>query len=282
MFLHRILQHLLPHQLISKIAHFCANNTMPPIKNYLIRYFLARYAVNMTEAKNSDPFSYRSFNDFFTRELKPGARKIATSDLVMPADGILAEFGPINSGSLIQAKKFNYSLESLLAGNKEHAKMFMHGSFATVYLAPHNYHRIHMPLNGKLDHMIYVPGKLFSVNPKTVNSIENIFAKNERLITIYTTEYGPVAVILVGAMIVGGINTAWAGTICPPHTKQPITWDYTQEDTKINLEQGQDMGKFLLGSTVIVLSSQPSTFMPELIPGTQVVMGQPLGTITSP
>jgi phosphatidylserine decarboxylase len=277
MLLHSILQHLLPHKVISKIAHLCANNTIKPIKNYLIRYFLARYAVNMAEAKNSDPFSYRSFNEFFTRELKPGARKIATSDLVLPADGILAEFGAIQDKTLIQAKNFNYSLTSLLAGHTEHAQMFTNGSFATVYLAPHNYHRIHMPLNGKLEHMLYVPGKLFSVNPKTVGAINNIFAKNERLITLYATDNGPVAVILVGAMIVGGINTAWAGTICPPHTNQKISWDYTHEDTLINLEQGQDMGKFLLGSTVIVLTSAAIKFTPHLSPGCKVMMGQELG-----
>jgi phosphatidylserine decarboxylase len=280
MFLHKMLQHLLPHMLLSKIAHLCASNTIPCIKNYLISYFLKRHDVNMSEAKNPHALTYVSFNDFFTRELKIGARKIATTDFTMPADGVLAEFGAIQNNNLIQAKGYNYSLASLLANNLEQVKLFSHGSFATVYLAPHNYHRVHAPASGSVEQMIYVPGRLFSVNLKTTNSVPNIFAKNERLITILATDDGPVAVIFVGAMIVGGISTSWAGTICPPHTNKVIAWDYTQEQSKINLSQGQDMGKFLLGSTVIVLTSKPVRFMPNLTSGASVLMGQGLATLT--
>ncbi|MFM8453531.1 MAG: archaetidylserine decarboxylase [Gammaproteobacteria bacterium] len=241
-----ILQYLLPHQLINRFAKFLANNKTPWLKNFLIRYFINRYPVNLAEAENSDPFSYASYNDFFTRALKPGARPIDPDEqsIVSPADGALGEFGVIKQETLIQAKNKFYTLSALLNNNQNLVQKFQEGSYATIYLAPIDYHRVHMPLDGRLLSMEYVPGKLFSVNPKAINHIDNIFARNERVLCTFETKIGHVCIILVGAMVVGSMETPWHGEVQNSHT---------YENQTIFLKKGQEMGRFKLGSTVILL-----------------------------
>ncbi len=275
-----ILQHLLPHKFISKIAHVCATCETPWIKNYLISYFIKRYAVNMQEAIEEDPFSYKSYNQFFTRLLKPECRPIAgTNAIASPADGSLAQFGDIIAGNLIQAKGKTYSLASLLSKNID-PTMFMGGKFATVYLAPKDYHRVHMPLDGKLEKMIYIPGKLFSVNDHAAENIDNVFARNERIVCIFQTEVGPMAVILVGAMIVGGMETTWAGNITPPHAKKICTYDYRSQD--IQLSKGQELGLFKLGSTVILLFAKDSMMWQQSLQiNATLRYGQQIGLVNS-
>lgn len=247
-----LLQHLLPHKLFSKIAQCCADCKVPWIKNYLINYFLARYNVNMSESIEENPLAFPSYNDFFTRRLKPELRPIAKdlNALVSPADGALAQFGHINNDKIIQAKGHTYSVFDLLAGDNTY-KHFIDGDFATIYLAPKDYHRVHMPYSGKLLKMIYIPGCLFSVNTHAAENIPNVFARNERVACIFNTDIGPMAVVLVGAMIVGGMETVWAGSITPPHHKKIAVTDYSNEN--ITLAKGEEMGLFKLGSTVIML-----------------------------
>ncbi len=274
--LHYILQHLLPHKLISWIALTCADNKTPWIKNYLISYFLKRHKVNMAEAIEQDPLKYDSFNSFFTRKLKANARSIMKADIISPADGILAASGNLQNGSLIQAKGFNYTVDSLL-GNSQHN--FHNGSFATIYLAPHNYHRVHCPVSGKLQHMTYINGKLFSVSLKTTSSIPNIFSRNERVVTIFDNEqHGQVAVVLVGAMIVGGIGTVWDGQICPPHLDQPYNKQYI--DQNMIFAQGDELGYFSLGSTVVIVTEKNNlVFTTE--ENQPILMGQKIANFLS-
>lgn len=247
-------QHLLPHKIISLIAHMSANCKIKFIKNYLIGYFIKRYAVNMQEAIEPNPFAYACYNDFFTRQLKAESRPIDENpkSIVSPADGALAQFGAIRAERILQAKGHTYSAKDLVGGSAALAAHFINGSFATVYLAPKDYHRVHMPFAGRLSKMIYVPGKLFSVNDHAAENIPNVFARNERVVCIFETTLGKMAVVLVGAMIVGGMETVWAGTITPPHGKQIRIWDYT-DTPEIYLEKGAEMGRFKLGSTVILL-----------------------------
>ncbi len=252
-----ILQHFVPQRGLSRLAGLLANSQNPWLKNRLIRYFIKRHAVNMQEAEESDPYQYPSFNAFFTRSLLSHTRPIASAltDFVSPADGTISQMGKIETGRLIQAKGHDFDVKALLGGEETLAKHFSQGSFLTIYLAPHDYHRVHMPIDGHLSKMIYVPGQLFSVNTRTANSIPNLFARNERVIAIFKTPIGNVAVIMVGAMIVGSIETRWAGTIAPPvhstHSKRmPQQWHY---ENPIYLKRGEEMGRFKLGSTVIVL-----------------------------
>ncbi len=208
----------------------------------------------MFEAIQTDPFEYATYNDFFTRHLKPEFRPIDANpnSIVSPADGNMAQIGLIKHGQILQAKGHNYSVQSLLGGDLNLAALFNNGSFATVYLAPKDYHRVHMPLTGRLKKMIYVPGKLFSVNSHAAENIPGLFARNERVVAIFDTVAGPMAVILVGAMIVGSIETKWFGTVTPPHSKVIKTWEY-DTNSNIELSKGAEMGLFKLGSTVIVL-----------------------------
>jgi phosphatidylserine decarboxylase len=248
------LQQFMPQQGLSRFAGFLANSHIPWLKNKLIRYFVNRHAVNMQEALESNPFQYLSFNAFFTRALHNHVRPIANglSDFVSPADGTISQMGKITKGRLIQAKGHDFDVAALLGGEEALAKPFVEGDFLTIYLAPHDYHRVHMPIDGHLQKMIHVPGKLFSVNNRTTNATPNLFARNERVISIFNTSVGKVAVILVGAMIVGSIETRWAGTIAPAaklgRTQQQ--WHY---ENPIYYKRGEEMGRFKLGSTVIVL-----------------------------
>jgi len=274
---------LLPHRIISKIADLCATCKITCIKNYLIRYFLSRYNVNMSEAIQENPLAYPTYNDFFTRKLKPECRPVDSDPnaIVSPADGAIAQIGKINNNEILQAKGHNYTVQSLLGGMESLAAPFINGSFATIYLAPKDYHRVHMPLTGKLQKMIYIPGKLFSVNNHAAENIPNVFARNERVVAIFETDIGSMAVILVGAMIVGSIANSWAGTICPPHTRKIKIWDYN-DMAPIEIKKGDEMGLFKLGSTVIILHAPNAVnWSQSLTPATDVKMGSRIGLINT-
>ncbi|HSX21103.1 MAG TPA: archaetidylserine decarboxylase [Gammaproteobacteria bacterium] len=275
-------QHLLPHKIVSKIADLSANCEVTWIKNFLINYFIQRYAVKMHEAIQEDPFAYTSYNKFFTRQLKPQFRPIDSNPLaiISPADGALAQFGKITENQIMQAKGHTYSVQDLLA-NDSNASHFINGTFATVYLAPKDYHRVHMPLGGRLIKMIYVPGKLFSVNTHAADNIPNVFARNERVVAIFETSAGPMAIVLVGAMIVGSIETVWAGKITPPHSKKIRSEQYDKV-APIVIGKGEEMGLFKLGSTVITLfPPQTMNWDPTVSLNMDVKMGQKIGTLIS-
>ena len=270
-----LIQYPLPHHLLSRLVGRLAECRQPAIKNALVRTFIRRFGVDMAEAVEPDPTAYATFNDFFTRALKDGVRPISEG-VVSPADGRLSQFGAIEAGQLMQAKGHRFSAEALLGGDVEAASRYLGGSFATVYLSPSDYHRVHMPLSGTLTEMVYVPGRLFSVNAATTEHVPGLFARNERLVCHFDTERGPMAMVLVGAMIVAAIETVWAGQITPlpKGGVQRIRFD-----TPIWLEKGAEMGRFKLGSTVVMAFSEPVDFADGLEPGAKVQMGQSLGAI---
>jgi phosphatidylserine decarboxylase len=218
----------------------------------VIRWFIQRYHVNMAEALHPDPGAYKSFNEFFTRELKPNARPLAQADWICPVDGAVSQLGPIAGDQIFQAKGHHYSTQALLGGDAQLARMFQNGHFATVYLSPRDYHRIHMPCDGKLLRMMYVPGDLFSVNPTTARGVPGLFARNERVVCVFEGPHGPFVMVLVGATVVGSMATTWHGIVNPPRTGDVRAWDYTQQS--IHLKQGDEMGRFLLGSTIVLLT----------------------------
>ncbi|MEN9429628.1 MAG: phosphatidylserine decarboxylase [Pseudomonadota bacterium] len=244
-------QHIVPQHLLSRGVGRLAASENTFVKNTFIKNFAAKYQVNMAEALEENPLAYKSFNDFFTRALKPNARPIASDSkaIISPADGAISQIGAITADKIFQAKGHDYSVTTLLGGNEQRAAAFVGGQFATVYLSPKDYHRVHMPFMGKLTQMIYVPGDLFSVNTTTAENVPNLFARNERVVCLFDTEVGQMAVVLVGAMIVAGIATAWAGNLAP-QGKNVITTNY---DGSITLKKGDELGRFYLGSTAIVL-----------------------------
>ncbi len=248
-------QYLVPHHLVSRTMGLLADSRAPEIKNAMISRFVRRYRVDMSEALVEDPRAYASFNDFFTRALKPDARPLDDdeSNIVSPADGAISQLGPIQAGRIFQAKGHRFGLNALLGGDAERAAPFEGGDFATIYLSPRDYHRVHMPVTGTLREMIHIPGRLFSVNPLTASHVPELFARNERVACIFDTEYGPMALVLVGAMIVASIETVWAGLVTP-HKRQVRSLRYdSQARQPITLARGAEMGRFKLGSTVIVL-----------------------------
>ena len=253
----------------------------PAFKNFLIRAIVKAYGVNLDEAVDCDPNAYGCFNDFFTRALKSGTRLFADDpDVVMsPADGFLSQLGPVSEGRLIQAKGKDYGVMELLGGDAERAKPFLGGSFATIYLSPKDYHRLHMPLAGTLREMVYVPGRLFSVNNATARGVRNLFARNERVAAIFDTEAGPMALVLVGAIFVASIETVWHGVVTPPAGKAVQTWDYRQNP--VHLDRGAEMGRFNMGSTVVVLFGENAIEWGDLAPGAIMRLGQPIGRILS-
>lgn len=275
-------QYLSPQQLISRFAGKVANSELEPVKNNFIEWFIGKYEVDMSEAAEANPRAYSCFNDFFTRELKEGARPIDSDDNVLcsPVDGAISQLGKIKQGQIFQAKGQSFNVNELLGGDPELAQPFISGDFATIYLSPKDYHRIHMPITGKLRKMVYVPGKLFSVNPVTAQKVPNLFARNERVIAIFDTEVGPIAMVLVGAMIVASIETTWAGPVAPMR-KHVVKFDYKQ-DSDITIEKGAEMGRFKLGSTV-VLCVPPGKidFMKELEAESPVRMGEAFAKKTS-
>lgn len=253
--LYVLLQYIIPQHTLSRLLGYVANCRCAWFKNLFIKWFIRHYKVDMSIAEKENPADYLTFNEFFIRRLKPAARPITRSSnsIICPADSVISQFGGIDSSTLIQAKNVDYSLSSLLT-TEQYAQTFQNGEFATLYLSPKDYHRVHMPFTGKLLKMIYVPGKLFAVNPTTAERIPNLFAKNERVICIFETEIGKIAVIMIGAMIVASINVVWANKIVPNKEKSVQSWDY--ESTLVKLNRGDELGHFELGSTVIVLFEQ--------------------------
>jgi phosphatidylserine decarboxylase len=244
-------QYLLPKQALTSFAGRVASAAGGPSTTKLIRWFVRRYQVNMAEAANPDIASYATFNEFFTRALKPGARPLANAELICPVDGAISQFGRIEHDQIFQAKGHKYSTTALVGGDAKLAAQFENGHFATLYLSPRDYHRIHMPCDGRLRRMIYVPGELFSVNPTTARGVPGLFARNERVVCEFDGPRGPFVLTLVGATIVGSMATVWHGVVNPPRSQEVREWRY--EDQRIELKQGAEMGRFLLGSTVVML-----------------------------
>lgn len=244
-------QYLIPKQAITALAGKLASANAGRLTTSVIKWFVKRYQVNMDEAEQPDITSYESFNDFFTRPLKKGARRITKADFICPVDGAISQFGDIKADQIFQAKGHQYSTLAMLAGDKTLATRFQNGHFATLYLSPKDYHRIHMPSDGTLKSMTYVPGDLFSVNPTTAQGVPGLFARNERVICEFDSAHGVFVLILVGATIVGSMATVWHGVVNPPRLGSVNTWTY--EKQSISLKQGEEMGRFLLGSTVVML-----------------------------
>ena len=266
-------QYLIPKQAITALAGKLASAKAGKLTTAFIKWFVQRYQVNMDEAAESNIEAYKSFNDFFTRPLKKGARQITKADFICPVDGAISQFGDIKADQIFQAKGHQYSTLAMLAGDKDLAASFQDGLFATIYLSPKDYHRIHMPCDGSLKSMTYVPGDLFSVNPTTALGVPGLFARNERVICEFNSAQGVFVLILVGATIVGSMATVWHGVVNPPRMGKPKTWDYTKQS--ISLKQGEEMGRFLLGSTVVILFPENALiFNPAWKPKQTVKLGE--------
>lgn len=268
-------QYLIPQHALSVLMHKLTRSELTWFKNAFIRFIIKKYKVNIEEAKTADIEAYRSFNAFFTRQLREDIRPIAGGDVtVSPVDGAVSQLGQIESGQIVQAKGRQYSVLELLAGDQQLAKQFENGQFATIYLSPRDYHRIHMPQTGKLKSMTYIPGKLFSVNPRTARAVPNLFARNERVVTVFETDMGPMVLVLVGAIFVGSMETVWQGQITPDYGKKVEHWSY-QDEQAISIQKGDEMGRFNMGSTVILLMPQQcKTFKTELQAGDTIKLGQ--------
>jgi phosphatidylserine decarboxylase len=266
-------QYLMPKRLITQLAGKFANLRGGALTHATIRRFVAKYGVNMAEAADPRIESYPTFNEFFTRPLRAGLRPIADADFVCPVDAAISQFGPIEHDQIFQAKGHSYSTRALVGGDQQLAHQFDHGHFATLYLAPKDYHRIHMPCEGRLTRMIYIPGDLFSVNPITARHVPSLFARNERVVCVFDTAHGPFVNVLVGATIVGSVATVWHGVVNPPRTAGIREWRY--EDKNIVLAKGTEMGRFLLGSTVVMLfPKNVVTFVPDWAPSKAVRLGE--------
>lgn len=270
-------QYLLPKQGLTKLAGHVAGAKGGTYTTMLIRWFVQQYGVNMDEAQNSDIASYASFNDFFTRPLRDGVRPLAAADFVCPVDGAISQIGEIDDHQIFQAKGHQFSTTALVGGDAALAAQFQHGSFANLYLSPKDYHRLHMPCDGRLTRMIYVPGALFSVNPTTARGIPNLFARNERVVCVFESpEHGTFVSVLVGATIVGSMATVWHGVVNPPRLGELREWRY--DDQQIILKKGEEMGRFLLGSTIVMLFKKDTIrFNPEWAPERSVRLGEVMG-----
>ena len=271
-------QYCIPQHLLSRAVGWLAECPWPAVKDPVISNFAKIYGVNMGEAERSSFSEYQHFNDFFTRSLVPGARPICTDGIASPADGAVSQLGLIEGDRIFQAKGHHYTLSQLLGGCDKRAAPFENGSFATIYLSPKDYHRVHMPYGGVLKEMIYVPGQLFSVNTRTARQVPRLFARNERVVCLFETDRGPMALVLVGAMIVASIETVWAGLVAPPK-RRVVATSYAVEDQKaIELERGDEMGRFKLGSTAIVVFPQNAvSWREDLTEGTALRMGEKIG-----
>ena len=271
-----LLQYLLPKQALTVFAGKVAGARGGAWTAYLIKWFIGRYKVNMTEAMQPDIRSYATFNDFFTRALRSDARPLASAKFTCPVDGAISQFGAIDHDQLFQAKGHTYSTTALVGGDADLAAQFADGSFATIYLSPKDYHRIHMPCDGRLTRMIYVPGDLFSVNPVTARGVPGLFARNERVVCVFDSEHGPFVLTLVGATIVGSMATVWHGLVNPPRTADVRVWQYDNEP--VLLKKGDEMGRFLLGSTVVMLFKKDTLqFNSQWTPAQAVRMGEVMG-----
>lgn len=274
------LQHLLPQHALSSAMFWLTQRRAPAIVPWVVRAYARLFRVDLNEAAEPDPGAYASFNAFFTRPLRPGSRPLTEEPtaIACPVDGRVSEAGHIRQGLLLQAKGQNYRLDALLGGNRELAARFGGGLFATLYLSPRDYHRIHMPLSGRLAQTIHVPGRLFSVNPTTVAGVPGLFARNERVIAVFETDSGPMAVIMVGAIFVGSIETVWAGRITPPRAQAVSVSD--AGPNPIHLQRGAELGRFNMGSTVIlVFPSGAARWAPALEAGIRVRCGSQIGQI---
>lgn len=274
-------QYITPQLALSRLAGRLADmEGAPALRKRVIKWFISRYGVDMSEAAESDPTVYPSFNAFFTRALKPGIRPLAegAKTLVSPVDGAISQIGAIDGDRVIQAKGQSFSLTELLGGDTKRAEAFTGGEFSTLYLSPSDYHRIHMPMDGTLREMVHIPGKLFSVNPVTAANVPGLFARNERVACLFDTESGPMALVLVGAMIVGSVETVWSGIVAPGNGL--ITSSRYDGDQAIHIRKGEEMGRFRLGSTVVMVMPKGSVhWNPEQQAGKTVRMGEAFGTL---
>jgi phosphatidylserine decarboxylase len=271
------LQYLMPKQAMTAFGGVVARWQGGTATTAIIRWFVAKYGVDMGEAAEPDIAAYASFNDFFTRALRPGVRPLAVSDLVSPVDGSISQFGAIDGDQIFQAKGHRYTTTALVGGDAGLASPFHGGHFATLYLSPKDYHRIHMPCAGRLVRMIHVPGELFSVNPTTARGVPGLFARNERVVCVFENERGPWVLVLVGATIVGSMATVWHGVVNPPRPAQVREWRYDERD--LHLAQGCEMGRFLLGSTVVLLFPPGAlAFNPGWTPGGTIWMGEAMAS----
>ena len=271
-------QYLMPKQAMTSFAGRVAGARGGALTTRLIRWFVGKYGVNMAEAANPDIASYASFNEFFTRPLRPGVRPLAKAPFICPVDGAISQFGEIDDHQIFQAKGHTFTTAELVGGDQTLAAHFQHGSFANLYLSPKDYHRLHMPCDGRLTRMIYVPGKLFSVNPTTARGVPGLFARNERVVCVFDSpEYGPFVLVLVGATIVGSMATVWHGVVNPIRTGAVAEWSYA--DQNIVLKKGDEMGRFLLGSTIVMLFQADTIgFNPAWQPEGSVRLGELMGT----
>ncbi len=268
-------QYLLPKRAITQFSGLVAGGQWGAVTTGIIRRFIRKYSVNMDEALDSNPASYSSFNDFFTRALKPGARPLSNSRFISPVDGAISQFGAIEQDQIFQAKGHRYSTKALVGGDAALASQFEDGSFATLYLSPRDYHRIHMPCDGRLTRMTYVPGAFFSVNPTTARGVPGLFARNERVVCVFDTASGPLVLVLVGATIVGSMATVWHGVVNPPRSQRIRDWRY---DGALDIQRGQEMGRFLLGSTVVLLWPKNTIrFNPDWQPARAIRLGEYMG-----
>ncbi len=267
-------QYLLPKLALTRLAGRFASTQGGALTTAVIRWFARRYNVNMAEAAESNLAAYATFNDFFTRPLKAGARPLDAADWVCPVDGVISQLGPVSGDQVFQAKGHSYSTAALVGGDVALASQFQDGQFATIYLSPRDYHRIHMPCAGALTRMVYVPGELFSVNPATARGVPGLFARNERVVCVFDTAFGPMVLVLVGATIVGSMATVWHGVVNPPRLPDVRTWAY--EGDGIHLGQGAEMGRFMLGSTVVMLWPHTAglRFQPDWAATRAVRMGE--------
>lgn len=275
-----LIQRLLPHMLLTSLMHRLTRVRFAPFKNRQIRWFIAHYGVDMSEAANPDPSAYAHFNAFFTRALRAGSRPVDgdAGNVVSPADGRVSALGAIRAGTLLQAKGRDYSLRALLGADDDWARAFDGGAFATIYLSPRDYHRVHMPIDARIREMRYIPGRLFSVNFSTARSIAGLFTRNERLVCLFDTACGPMALVLVGAMLVAGMETVWSGPVTPPHAQPSSAARY--DETGMSLDRGSEMGRFNTGSTVIVLLPVDRVrWSDTLRAGSSVRMGQTIGRL---
>jgi len=274
-------QYALPHHLLSKGMSYFTHSQNKLLKNLMIKNIIQIYGVNMAESKQQDINAFASFNHFFTRELKEGVRPVSTVEkgIVCPADGAVSQAGVISNGDIFQAKGKSFTATDLLGGDAERAEAFNNGLFTTIYLSPKDYHRLHMPLTGKLVEMIHVPGRLFSVNAATANSVPRLFARNERVVCIFETEIGKMALVLVGAIFVSSVETLWHGVVTPPSISDVRSWKYEDEDALV-IEKGMEMGRFNMGSTIVVLfEDNKAAWENEFVAGKGVQLGELIGSM---
>ncbi|AAU29019.1 TPA: archaetidylserine decarboxylase [Legionella pneumophila] len=273
-------QYLIPKHGITALAGYFADVKNPRLKNFLIQNFIRKFDVDMSEALIEDPKSYDCFNDFFIRHLKPECRPLSQSDVICPVDGCISEIGKIERGQLLQAKGKYYSVQELLACDGQLAEQFVQGQFATLYLSPKDYHRVHMPIDAELVSMTYIPGALFSVQPATTRVVPKLFARNERLAIFFKTKIGPMVMVMVGATIVGAIGTSWHGDV--KRSKELERFDYSEQFLDKIISQGSEMGYFKLGSTVVLLfaNGEKIQWDKELLAGSKIQLGKPMAIIT--